>query len=304
MLRKTIQSLIFLLGAIQMVAQENAATAYQSKLEELIKTYSINPCIPIYEVRIGTAVRYQNYSSRFNDIIASINLPEGTDCSEGQYMREQFYNDLTQIMLPYFQKELSIEELDALLDLAKDEKLKAAVRNIHNATDYIYSMQCYEVHDKTYDSKNWKVIKEEETITINLFFKINMAECSKPYKQKVNKYWKLSKNDKRIEAIYPTSTAKEAMQKFYTIGYMNVAKNFEDKITTRITGNIKNFTLNKIIESASEEDLDLYIEMLNAPIGKKMNKAFIAYAEQPKEIQQKLQEKFMEWVAKKASEQQ
>lgn len=44
--------------------------------------------------------------------------------------------------------------------------------------------------------------------------------------------------------------------------------------------------------------------MPNTPIGKKMNKAFIAYAEQPQEIQQKLQEKFMEWVAKKASEQQ
>lgn len=304
MLRKTILSLIFLLGAIQMVAQENAATVYQNKLEELIKTYSINPCIPIYEIRIGTALIYQNYSSRFNDIIASINLPEETDCSEGQYMREQFYNDLTQIMLPYFQKELSIEELNALLDLAKDEKLKTAVRNIHNATDQIYSMQCYEVNDKTYDSKNWKIITEGETITIDLFFKINMSECSKPYKQKINKYWKLSKNDKRIEAIYPTSTAKEAMQKFYTIGYRNVAGSLKDKITTRIIGNIKNFTLNKIIDRASEEDLDLYIGMLSTPIGKKMNKAFIEYAEQPQEIQQKLQEKFMEWVAKKTSEQQ
>lgn len=291
MLRKTILSLIFLLGSIPMVAQENTVTVYQNKLDKLIKAYSLNQCIPIYEVRIGNGTVYQTYDSRFKSIIESINLPEGIDCSAIQYIREQFHNDLTQIMLPYFQEELSIEELDALLDLAKDEKLKAAARNIHNATDQIYSMRCYEVQSKTFN-----------LYKTNL--RIDMADCSKSYKQKLNKYWKLAKNDKRIEAVFPTSSQKESMEILYTSGNRDAAESIINKITANIIVNIKNFTRNRIIESASEEDLDLYIGMLITPIGKKMNKAFIEYAKQPQEIQQKLQEKFMEWVAKKASEQQ
>ena len=168
-----------------------------------------------------------------------------------KYLTQQGFEDMAAVMMPYFEKNISLEDMKTHVEVAESERYQNMTKRMTAATE------------KTTTELMTGMMK---FVTGEIPEAITAAECTDSYQKAFKNYYALSGGDKIMDQLMTTlstllqqglqqSGGEDAEKKEKLAGLI-------DKMFTYMKDNFETFMLNTFIEGDfTEDDLDYYTEI-------------------------------------------
>lgn len=168
-----------------------------------------------------------------------------------KYLTQQGLEDMAAVMMPYFEKNISLEDMKTHVEVAESERYQNMAKRMTAATE------------KTTTGLMTGMMK---FVTGEIPEAITAAECTDSYQKAFKNYYALSGGDKIMDQLMTTlstllqqglqqSGGEDAEKKEKLAGLI-------DKMFTYMKDNFETFMLNTFIEGDfTEDDLDYYTEI-------------------------------------------
>lgn len=242
---------------------ENPAT-YKEKLAAVLKAFGdkeqFNSLTESAQTLILTKISTSD-NAAFKTMSENEKAQKAKELAD-KYAKEQFFMDISDIMLEQTQIQASVPEdqLDQLARLLQDEKTQTAIDHLNLTSADTLSAK----------AMDWEAILAESEKTGKLPAPIQAKECTESYKAAFDRYRK-------------KSGAHEAMNKLTDILEAMIALSDGNDGNTKqmkaaldyMKANVKTAILNSYIGTVTEEDLNILYEMQNTSAGEAITRTLV-----------------------------
>ena len=242
---------------------ENPAT-YKEKLAAVLKAFGdkeqFNSLTESAQTLILTKISTSD-NAAFKTMSENEKAQKAKELAD-KYAKEQFFTDISDIMLEQTQIQTSVpeEQLDQLVRLLQDEKTQTAIAHLNQATADTSSV-------KTMD---WEAILAESEKAGKLPAPIQAKECTESYKTAFDRYYEKSGQHEAIEKLLGMLEAMMALSD----GNDGNTKQMKAALDY-MKANVKTAILNSYIGTVTEEDLNILYEMQNTSAGEAITRTLV-----------------------------
>lgn len=181
--------------------------------------------------------------------------PDDEQALVDEYVADYMAEDFVEIVLPYYKKHLSLEDLDYFIQLRQDEEYKAVLKKQNDLNKRIMLQEDTE-YIQVYMLKSIQSIQQKRALPA-----LPKVACTASYKQKFNTLAADMKPVLRetFAALFTQNSGGLPLNKMLT------TKAERDKLVTALTNFSINETLQEYTKTFSEKDLDLLLKNSQAP---------------------------------------
>ena len=201
----------------------------------------------------------EKFSTTYTLVLGQTNMDKATAQKIiNEYLNTQFKDDFIDCIYPFYEKEMSIEDIKALTALLDTEEGRAAMKNLKKI-------------DKEAESA------EFQTFIQNIMVKLITGKESEPQKvlasesfqKKFEEYWTVSQSEKIMRSSFISSFMQGVTANKKTEEDIQHYEQMAEKTSVVFIKEMKTYVCNTSFNQVTEADLDYYIKTFGTPAGQK-----------------------------------